>query len=46
LIPIERAKEIKAVLPSARLIEVLDAGHMPMMEFPDETAEGLKFLAS
>ncbi len=46
LIPIERAKEIKAVLPSARFIEVLDAGHMPMMEFPDEIAEGLKFLAS
>jgi 3-oxoadipate enol-lactonase len=46
LIPIERAKEIKAALPSARFIEVLDAGHMPMMEFPDETAEGLKFLAS
>jgi len=46
LIPIERAKEIKAVLPSARFIEVLDAGHMPMLEFPDEIAEGLKFLAS
>ena len=46
LIPIERAKEMKAALPSARFIEVLDAGHMPMMEFPDETAEGLKFLAS
>ena len=46
LIPIERAKEIKAVLPSARFVEVLGAGHMPMMEFAKETAEGLKFLES
>jgi pimeloyl-ACP methyl ester carboxylesterase len=43
LIPIERAKEIKAVLPSARLVELQGAGHMPMMEFPGETAEGMKF---
>jgi 3-oxoadipate enol-lactonase len=46
LIPIERAKEIKAALPSAQFVEVSGAGHMPMMEFPDETAEGLKFLVS
>ncbi|MDO9301413.1 MAG: alpha/beta hydrolase [Anaerolineales bacterium] len=44
LIPIERAKEIKAVLPSARFVELHGAGHMPMMEFAKETAEGLKFL--
>ena len=44
LIPIERAKEIKAVLSSAQFIELKGAGHMPMMEFEKETAEGLKFL--
>jgi len=46
LIPIERAKEIKTVLPSAQLVELQGAGHMPMMEFARETAEGLKFLGS
>jgi pimeloyl-ACP methyl ester carboxylesterase len=45
LIPVERAKEIKAVVPSARFTELKDAGHMPMMEFAKETAEGLKLLA-
>jgi len=44
LIPVERAKEIKAVLPSARFVELQGAGHMPMIEFPNETANGLKFL--
>jgi pimeloyl-ACP methyl ester carboxylesterase len=46
LIPIERAQEIKAVLPSARLVELQGAGHMPMMEFAKEVAEGLKFFAN
>lgn len=46
LIPIDRAKEIKAVLLSVRFVEVLGAGHMPMMEFAKETAEGLKFFES
>jgi pimeloyl-ACP methyl ester carboxylesterase len=46
LIPIERATEIKAVLPSAQLVELQGAGHMPMMEYPNETAEELKSLAS
>jgi pimeloyl-ACP methyl ester carboxylesterase len=45
LIPVERAREIKAVLSSARLVELQDAGHMPMMEFAQATAEGLRFLA-
>jgi pimeloyl-ACP methyl ester carboxylesterase len=44
LIPIERAKEIKAILPSAQFVELQGAGHMPMMEFAKETAAGLKFL--
>src|SRR6266542_1348673 len=42
LIPAERAHEIKSALPSARLVELPDAGHMPMMEFPNETANGLR----
>jgi pimeloyl-ACP methyl ester carboxylesterase len=45
LIPIERAKEIKTVLTPAHYVELHGAGHMPMMEFAKETAEGLKFLA-
>ena len=45
LIPIDRAKEIKTVIPSAQFVELRGASHMPMMEFAKETAEGLKFLA-
>ena len=44
LIPIDRAKEVKAFLPTAQLIKLKKAGHMPMMEFPKETAEALKKL--
>ena len=45
LIQIERAREIKAALPSARLVELQGAGHMPMMEFPEATAEALRLLS-
>lgn len=45
LISVDRAKDIKSALPSAKLVELKGAGHMPMMEFAKETAEGLKFLA-
>lgn len=45
LIPIERANEIKAALPSAQMVEISGAGHMPMMEFPSKTARGLSLLA-
>ncbi len=44
LIPIDRAKEIKSALPVAQLVKLKKAGHMPMMEFPKETAEALKKL--
>jgi len=44
LIPIERAREIKSLLPSAHLVELAGAGHMPMMEMPRETAAALKIL--
>jgi pimeloyl-ACP methyl ester carboxylesterase len=45
LIPIDRAREIKAVLPQAHLVEISGAGHMPMMENKEKTAEALKHLA-
>ncbi len=44
LIPIDRAKEIKAALPSVKLQELNGTGHMPMMEFPQGTAAGVKLL--
>ena len=45
LIPIDRAREIKAALPQAHLVEIHGAGHMPMMEAEEKTAEALKVLA-
>ena len=45
LVPLERAKEIKSANPSARLLELKGAGHMPMMEFARQTADGLMFFA-
>lgn len=45
LIPIEHAKEIKFIVPSAGFLEMKGAGHMPMMELPVETADGLMLLA-
>lgn len=45
LIPIDRAREVKAALPNAYLVEINGAGHMPMMEDPQKTAEALKHLA-
>ena len=41
LIPIERAREVKAVKPESTLVEIKGAGHMPMCEAPDETAQAL-----
>jgi 3-oxoadipate enol-lactonase len=45
LIPIDRAREVKAVLPQAHLVEISGAGHMPMMEAKEQTATALKHLA-
>lgn len=42
LIPIERAKAIVSVKPSAILFELKNAGHMPMMESPQQVADGLR----
>lgn len=45
LVPIDRAREVKAALPQAHLVEISGAGHMPMMEDKHRTAEALKHLA-
>jgi 3-oxoadipate enol-lactonase len=44
LIPIDRAREIKALVPAAHLVELPGTGHMPMMEQPERTAEALQQL--
>lgn len=45
LIPIDRAREVKAALPNAYLVEISGAGHLPMMEAKEKTAEALRHLA-
>lgn len=45
LIPLDRAREVKAAAPQAYLVEVRGAGHVPMLEAARETAEALKRLA-
>lgn len=42
LIPIERAREVKALRPQARLVELPAVGHMPMLEMPRLTAQALR----
>ena len=44
LISIERAREVKAVLPGSHFVELKGVGHMPMMEAPQETARALSVL--
>jgi pimeloyl-ACP methyl ester carboxylesterase len=44
LIPVERGREIKAALPSAYFVEIMGAGHLPMLEAREFTAEALKSL--
>jgi pimeloyl-ACP methyl ester carboxylesterase len=44
LIPVERAREIKAINNSAHLVELSGAGHVPMLENPKGTADGLRLL--
>jgi len=44
LIPVERARELKAGFPYIRLVELEGVGHMPMMEAPEKTAEALRLL--
>jgi 3-oxoadipate enol-lactonase len=44
LVPIDRARSLKMTLPSAHLTEIPKAGHMPMLEAQEATAEALKKL--
>jgi len=41
LVPIERAREMKSAIPQAQLVELKGAGHLPMLEEPEETARAL-----
>jgi 3-oxoadipate enol-lactonase len=45
LIPVDRAHEVKNALPDAHLVELENAGHIPMLEAKEETAKALKHLA-
>jgi 3-oxoadipate enol-lactonase len=42
LIPPERSREMKALIPQAVLTELPGVGHSPMLEWPVETARALK----
>jgi 3-oxoadipate enol-lactonase len=44
LILVERARSIRAALKHGYLVEIEGAGHMPMMEAPQVTADALKTL--
>lgn len=44
LVSVERAREVRAALPHAHLVEVPGGGHMPMLEAPQVTAQALKSL--
>ena len=45
LIPVDRAREIKAAVPRAHLAELKGVGHLPMLEAVEETAKALRNLA-
>ena len=44
LIPVERARAMRLLLPSAHYLELPGVGHMPMLENPAAVAEALRFL--
>jgi 3-oxoadipate enol-lactonase len=44
LIPIDRGREVRNLLPAADLVEVHGAGHLPMLEQQQAVAEGLRLL--
>lgn len=45
LIPVDRAHDIKALVPEAILVEFAGVGHMPMLETPSQTAAALRRLS-
>ncbi|MGE5376217.1 MAG: alpha/beta fold hydrolase [Bacteroidota bacterium] len=45
LIPADRAREARALVENGYYVEIPGAGHMPMKEAPEKTAEALKQLA-
>ncbi len=44
LVPIEKSREMERLLPRGWLVEIPNAGHMPMMEAPEMVAEALRRL--
>ena len=44
IMPIERAREVRAALKKCSLVEIEGVGHMPMMEAPQVTAGALRTL--
>jgi 3-oxoadipate enol-lactonase len=44
LIPVERSREMAALIPQAKLVELAGVGHSPALEAHIETAEALKGL--
>jgi pimeloyl-ACP methyl ester carboxylesterase len=44
LIPVDRAREVRAAVKKGYLVEIDGVGHMPMVESPQKTAEALKSL--
>ncbi len=43
LIPVQKGRDMKAALPAAHYEELRGAGHLPMMEQPEQVAEALRF---
>jgi 3-oxoadipate enol-lactonase len=44
LIPVDRGREVRKLLPSADLVTVPGAGHLPMLENPEVVANALRLL--
>ena len=44
LIPVERAENVNEAVTQARLTELINVGHMPMMEAPQLTAKSIRAL--
>jgi 3-oxoadipate enol-lactonase len=44
LIPVERARAGRSLVKTGSLVEIEGASHMPMMEAPGATADGLRYL--